>query len=373
MYPHLFSELSIQGLTLKNRIIMAPLYLAWAGEDGMVSEALLEHYQLMAKSGVAMVVAENASVAHPLGSGSNRTLRIDTDEAIHGLARLAKTIKAEGALACLQINHAGRFAYADQDSIAPSDITTFGRPSRGMSVEEIKQVIEQFGAAAKRVKAAGFDMVEVHGGTGYLLSQFLSPRTNQRSDAYGGRLENRGRLALEVVEKAKSMVGDMPVGYRFLADELLPDGLRLEESCQFAQTLAQKGVAYISVMGGTYESWALPEIIRTTKEPGYMLDLAARVREVVDVPVVAAGRIKTGKLAEEAIASGKTDLIGLARVLWADPDWPHKVREGQEDAIRHCNPACGDACIRLITKVRPAICASWPAEKKKEWRQKLAW
>ena len=160
MYPHLFSELSIQGLTLKNRIIMAPLYLAWAGEDGMVSEALLEHYQLMAKSGVAMVVAENASVAHPLGSGSNRTLRIDTDEAIHGLARLAKTIKAEGALACLQINHAGRFAYADQDSIAPSDITTFGRPSRGMSVEEIKQVIEQFGAAAKRVKAAGFDMVE---------------------------------------------------------------------------------------------------------------------------------------------------------------------------------------------------------------------
>ena len=177
MYPHLFSELSIQGLTLKNRIIMAPLYLAWAGEDGMVSEALLEHYQLMAKSGVAMVVAENASVAHPLGSGSNRTLRIDTDEAIHGLARLAKTIKAEGALACLQINHAGRFAYADQDSIAPSDITTFGRPSRGMSVEEIKQVIEQFGAAAKRVKAAGFDMVEVHGGTGYLLSQFLSPRT----------------------------------------------------------------------------------------------------------------------------------------------------------------------------------------------------
>lgn len=375
MYPHLFSAIKIQDFTLKNRLIMAPLYLAWAGNDGLVSEALVEHYQLMAKSGVAMVVVENASVDHPLGSGSNRTLRIDTDEAIAGLARLAKTIKAEGALACLQINHAGRFAYADQDSVAPSAITTFGRSSRGMSIDEIKEVIEQFGAAAARVKAAGFDMVEVHGGTGYLLSQFLSPRTNQRSDQYGGSLENRQRFPLEVVAQVKSIVGDMPIGYRFLADELLPDGLHLEDSCQFAQTLAQSGIAYMSVMGGTYESWGLPEIIQQCKEPGHMIDLAARIRAVVakEVPVVAAGRIRTGKLAEETLAAGKADLIALARVLWADPDWPHKVRKGREDAIRHCNPNCGDACVRMITKVRPAVCASWPSEKKKEWRHKLAW
>ncbi len=372
IYPNLFSEIRIQHLNLKNRLIMAPLYLAYASEGGLVSDALLEHYRLMAKSGVAMVVVENASVDHPLGSGSNRTLRADTDEAINGLARLAKTIKAEGAIACLQINHAGRFAYASDDSIAPSDITTFGRPSRGMTDEEIKQVIDQFAAAAARVRKAGFDMVEVHGGTGYLLAQFLSPRTNQREDAYGGNLEKRQRFPLEVVEKVREKVGSMPVGYRFLADELLPDGLQLEDSCQFARELAARGVAYISVMGGTYESWALPEIIQQCKQPGHMLDLAAAIRAEVEVPVVGAGRIATGALADEAIASGKTDLIGLARVLWADPEWPQKVRDGREDAITHCNPACGDSCTRMITKVLPPVCASWPSAKKKEWRNKLA-
>ncbi|MDO5675104.1 MAG: NADH:flavin oxidoreductase [bacterium] len=371
-YPHLFSEINIQGLSLKNRLIMAPLYLAYAGEGGLVSDAILEHYQLMAASGVAMVVVENASVDHPLGSGSNRTLCADTDEALEGLSRLAQTIKAEGALACLQINHAGRFAYATEDSVAPSAITTFGRPSRGMSVDEVKTVIALFAAAAARVKAAGFDMVEVHGGTGYLLSQFLSPRTNQRGDAYGGSPEKRQRLPLEVVEKVQEAVGSMPVGYRFLADELLPDGLQLEDSCRFARKLAETGIAYISVMGGTYESWALPEIIQQCKEPGHMLDLAAGIRQEVQVPVVGAGRIATGALAEEAIATGKADLIGLARVLWADPQWPQKVQEGREDAIIHCNPACGDSCVRMITKVLPPVCAGWPSKKKKEWRQKLA-
>ncbi|NQS70955.1 MAG: NADH:flavin oxidoreductase [Desulfobulbaceae bacterium] len=371
MYPNLFSEIQIQELRLKNRLIMAPLYLAWANEGGLVNDVLLEHYQLMAKSGVAMVVVENASVDHPLGSGSNRTLRADTDEAIPGLARLAETIKAEGALACLQINHAGRFAYASEDSLAPSDITTFGRPSRSMTTDEINQVIAQFAAAAGRVKAAGFDMVEVHGGTGYLLSQFFSPRTNQRDDAYGGSLEKRQRLPLEVVEKVQEAVGNMPVGYRFLADELLPDGLQLEDSCRFARKLSERGIAYISVMGGTYESWALPEIIQQCKQPGHMLNLAAGIRKEVQVPVVGAGRIATGALAEEAIVTGKADLIGLARVLWADPQWPEKVRTGREDTINHCKPACGDSCIRMITKVRPALCASWPFEKKKAWRAKL--
>lgn len=363
MYTHLFSRISLGGRELKNRLIMAPLYLGYAGEGGTVSELLLEHYGLMAKSGVAMVVVENATVDHPAGSGSHRTLRADTDENLAGLTQLADTIKEQGALACLQINHAGRFAGATQEALAPSAVETFGRIPKALNEGEIRAIVRKFAEAALRVKKAGFDMVELHGGTGYLLAEFVSPRTNKRDDIYGGSLENRQRFPLEVLAEVKASVGDFPVGYRFLADEWMQDGLGLAESRQFARRLAASGVAYISVMGGTYESFFLPEIVRRSRTPGYMVDLAAAVKKEVDVPVIAAGRIATGVLAEGILAEGKADLIGLARVLWADPEWPHKVREGREGDIVHCNPDGDDTCMKLVMKGKPAFCVRWPREK----------
>ena len=372
MYHHLFSEITIQGLTLKNRITMAPLYLGYAGEGGTVSPMLLDHYRLMAKSGAAMVVVENSTVDHPTGSGSNRTLRADTDHNLDGLKRLAETIQKEGALACLQINHAGRFAHAAPEPIAPSAVETFGRTPRALERAEIEGIIDQYAHAASRAKAAGFHMVELHGGTGYLLAQFLSPRTNRRTDEYGGSLENRQRFALEVVKRVKEAVGSFPVGYRFLAEEWLPDGLQLEESRPFAKRLAQAGIAYISVMGGTYESFPLPEIAERSKQEGYMLNLAEEIRAEVDVPVIGAGRLATGAFADRAIGQGKVDLIGLARVLWADPQWPKKVRDGRETEIVHCNPACKDACMQMLMKGNPAYCVEWPPEKMKAWKAKFA-
>jgi 2,4-dienoyl-CoA reductase (NADPH2) len=372
VFSHLFSEIEVQGLTLKNRLTMAPLYLGYAGEGGTVSEMLLDHYRLMAQSGVAMVVVENATVDHPVGSGSNRTLRVDSDASLEGLSRLAATIKREGALACLQINHAGRFAHAAETPVAPSAVETFGHLPRALERNELTDIIEKYASAAARTLSAGFDMVELHGGTGYLLAQFLSPRTNRRSDEYGGNLDNRQRFALEVLDAVKRTVGDFPVGYRFLADEWLPDGLQLAESQQFAASLSRAGVAYISVMGGTYESFSLPEIVARSKAEGYMLDLAAAVRARVDVPVIAAGRMSSGACAEEAIARGKTDLVGLARVLWADPRWPHKVREGREAEIVHCNLDCGEACMHMVMRGRPAFCVAWLSEKMKRWKGKFA-
>ena len=371
MYPHLFSEFTIEGLTLKNRLTMAPLYLGYAGQGGTVSDMLLAHYRLMAQSGVAMVVVENATVDHPTGSGSNRTLRVDTDDNLDGLRQLAATIKQEGARACLQINHAGRFAHATEHPVAPSAVNTFGRMPEALKKIEIDRIVDKYATAAARAKAAGFDMVELHGGTGYLLAQFLSPRTNRRTDEYGGSRENRQRFALEVLARVKAAVDGLPVGYRFLADEWLPDGLHVEESCQFAHRLARAGIAYVSVMGGTYESFSLPDIVEKSKQEGYMLDLAAAVRSAVDVPVVAAGRLATGAFANQAIADGKTDLIGLARVLWADPDWPQKVRDGREAQILHCNPDCSDACMHMVMKGRPAFCVAWPAGKMKAWKAKF--
>lgn len=371
MYDHLFSEIAVDGLALKNRLTMAPLYLGYAGDGGTVSDVLLEHYRLMAQSGVALVVVENCTVDFPRGSGSAKTLRADTADNLEGLKLLSRTIRQEGALACLQINHAGRFASAAAVPLAPSDVETFGRVPEALDHSGIQRVIEQFAGAAKLCQSAGFDMVELHGGTGYLLAQFLSPRTNRRTDAYGGSLHNRQRFALEVVAAVRQAIGDFPVGYRFLADEWMPDGLQLAESRQFARSLADSGVAYISVMGGTYESFRLPQVVERSRQPGYMLDLAAAIKSQVDVPVIAAGRLATGAVAEKALAEGQCDLIGLARVLWADPQWPRKVRTGREAEIVHCNPDCGDACQQMVMKGRPALCVQWPAEKMKVWKAKF--
>jgi len=371
MYSRLFSGIVVGGVKLRNRLTMAPTYLGYAGQGGTVSRMLLDHYRLMAQSGVAMVVVENSTVDFAVGSGSTRTIRADSDAFLDGLKQLAQVLQKEGALACLQINHAGRFAAAASEPVAPSAVDTFGRTPKALDKGGIAHIQDQFAGAALRAKRAGFDMVELHGGTGYLLSEFLSPRTNKRSDAYGGTLENRQRFALEVLKKVKAAVGDFPVGYRFLADEWLPDGLTLAESTEFAKSLADAGIAYISVMGGTYESFSLPEIVQRSKQPAYMLDLAAAVKSRVEVPVICAGRFSSGHIAEKALSDRKTDLIGLARVLWADPEWPEKVRSGREAEIIPCDPNCPDACMQMVMKGRPAVCVQWPPEKTKAWKVKF--
>ncbi|MDY6792092.1 MAG: NADH:flavin oxidoreductase [Thermodesulfobacteriota bacterium] len=370
MYTHLFSELNVGGVTLKNRLTMAPLYLGYAGDGGTVSQLLLEHYRLMAKSGVAMIVVENSTIDHPTGSGSDRTLRSDTDENNDGLKKLSSTIKQEGCVACLQINHAGRFAGVNQP-VAPSAVETFGKVPQALNKADIRKVVNQFADAALRVKNTGFDMVELHGGTGYLLAQFLSPRTNQRNDEYGGSLENRQRFALEVVNAVKNKVGDFPVGYRFMADEWLPDGLQLDESVRFARSVESEGIAYLSVMGGTYESFFLPDIISKSRENGYMVDLSAAVKNKVHIPVIAAGRIATGSLAESILEEKKADLIGLARVLWADPQWPEKIMQGKENDIVHYDPGCGDTCMKLVMKRKPAFCVRWNHDKLVKWKNRM--
>jgi len=372
MHPHLFSKVMVGGKELKNRITMAPLYLGYAGEGGTVSELCLDHYELMAKSGVGMVVVENATVDYPTGSGSNRTLRADTDANLEGLTRLATTIKKQGTVACLQINHAGRFAGITDPALAPSAVQTFGRMPRALTIDEMQNIAKKFAEAAVRVKKAGFDMVELHGGTGYLLSSFVSPRTNKRDDAYGGSPENRQSFPLEVVKEVRASVGNFPVGYRFLADEWLPDGLKISESVQYAKALAAAGVAYLSVMGGTYESFFLPHVTQASRKDGYMVDLAAAVKKAVKVPVIAAGRISNGAFAESVIKEGKADLIGLARVLWADPEWPSKVKEGRDDDIIHCASECDDTCTKLVTKGKLAFCVRWNHQKLQEWKEKKA-
>ena len=364
-YPNLFKPLKLDGVRLKNRMTMAPLYLGYAASGGKVSPLMLRHYKRMAQSGAAMIVVENASIT-PKGSGSPRNLRCDHDRYLKGLEKLAHAIKKEKAIASLQINHAGRFAFVAH-SVGPSAVPTFGKTPHPLTKKEITTIQKQYAKAALRVQRAGFHMVELHGGTGYLLSQFVSPRTNKRTDDYGGPIENRIKFPLEVLKRVKDLVGNFPVGYRFLADEWLPDGLHVEESRVLARALEENGVAYISVMGGTYESFFLPEIIEKSRKPGYMVSLAHGIKKEVNIPVITAGRISTPALAEKTLKEEKADLIGLARMLWVDPEWPSKAREGRDRSILKCSPKC-DACFQRVMKGKPAFCIRWSKQKRNEYK-----
>ena len=240
-----------------------------------------------------------------------------------------------------------------------------------MTRKEIHTIERQFAAAARRVKDAGFDLVELHGGTGYLLAQFASPRTNLREDLYGGSFDNRIRFPLEVLRRVKDAVGDFPVGYRLLADEWLPDGFDLEEAAALARALEEDGVSYLSVMGGTYESFFLPEVVEMSKKPGYMVSLAHRIKKVVKIPVITAGRISTPARAEAILQAKDADLIGLARMLWVDPRWPKLARQGLDRQIRKCSPKC-NACMEAVMKGKPAICPHWDKETRRWHREMLA-
>ena len=386
-FPQLFKPFAIQSVQLKNRITMAPLFTGYAHSDGSVSRLTLHHYKTLARGGAAMIVVANA-VVDQSGMLSRYSLRVDDDQFLPGLRRLAETIKQEGASAVLQINHGGRFSRG-KDIYAPSSVSiidinigafykTALKPKnlqhlwsllseafqqraqrlKVMTLADIKRIIEAYTRAASRAKASGFDMVEIHGGTGYLPVQFLSPRTNKRKDEYGGSLENRMRFPLELFRSVKDGVGpDFPVGYRFLADEWLKGGFSLKEAKVFAERLSDLKVDYLSVTGGTYESFFDPEVIKKSNEPGYMVCLAEEIKPLVGCPVITSGRIVTPELAEDILEQGKADLIGLARPLFADPLWPQKAHAGKQSAIVPCEN-CG-ICFQMIVTDRPALCSQW--------------
>jgi 2,4-dienoyl-CoA reductase-like NADH-dependent reductase (Old Yellow Enzyme family) len=233
-----------------------------------------------------------------------------------------------------------------------------------MTLEQISFIRECYGQAALRAKKAGFDMVELHGATGYLLVQFLSPRLNSRSDGYGGSLENRMRFPLEVVETVREFVGeDFPIGYRFLADELLAGGLHVKEAKIFANKLEKLGIAYISVTASSHESFFLRQVMNQTRKEGYAVSLATEIKAAVSsTPVITTGRIIRPALAEEILRDNKADLIGLARTLFADPLWPTKVLEGKEKNIIFCN--CCNACLLCVIRDEPVICSKWDNSKR---------
>lgn len=388
----LFNEFELGRIRLKNRLTMAPMFWGYAEEDGTVSKILRDCYEEIAAGGVGMIVVANA-VVDESGLMGSRVLRIDNDRFIPGLAGLAEKIKNNGAVPCLQLNHAGRWAKVerpfapspapmelpgdlvfsnlrkefsgrDQVRLANEFISRMMKCRQAMSLQEISFVEQQFGHAARRAREAGFDIVELHGATGYLLSQFLSPRSNRRSDEYGGELENRMKFPLEVLGRVRESVGeDFPVGYRFLADEWLDGGFGLDEAKIFAGRLEKAGVAYLSVTAGTYESFFLPQVLNECRQEGYIVPYSEAIKKAAPkIPIIASGRLIRADLIENILQKKSADLVGLARPLFADPLWPKKVFEGRERDIITCT-SC-NSCLLGVMRDEPAICARWEKVKK---------
>ncbi|HPU28787.1 MAG TPA: NADH:flavin oxidoreductase [Syntrophorhabdaceae bacterium] len=368
-YPNLFSPFRIKNLNLPNRITMAPMYVGYADPDGRVNDLVLEHYKRMGASGAALIVVENMCI-DPSGLGSPFMLRVDRDDYIEGLKKIADTIRNEGSYAFAQINHAGRYAYM-KDRIVPSPVKIGDIIPKEMTRDEILMMIKKYKEAAKRIKEAGFDGVELHGGTGYLLSQFISPRLNLRTDEFGGSFEGRMHFPLSVIEAVRGAVGnDYPVGYRFLADELFPGGFSLDEAIIFAKACVEKGIDYLSVMVGTHESFHMSPYVEMERNEGYMVPYAGAIKKALpETPVIAAGRIQTPQYADKVIKDGEADLIGLARVLFADPLWPKKAKGEIAEPIVACNPSCSQ-CMDMIMKGKRPYCSRWSKEKREEFLKK---
>jgi 2,4-dienoyl-CoA reductase (NADPH2) len=361
MKDPLFNPITIGGLEIKNRIYLPAMHMNMA-EDYMVTEKLVDFYAERARGGVGMISVGYATVDEL--SGSTMNIGAHKDEFIPGLRQLADGIKENGARSAVQLNHAGRYNFSfftgGKKPVAPSPVPSrmTKETPRELKIEEIVEIVESFAQAARRVKEAGFDAVEVLSGTGYLISEFLSPLTNLRTDEYGGSYDNRMRFGREVMQRVKAVTGsDYPLIVRMNGNDFMPGGQGRKELAVYAQALADVGVDALCINVGWHEA-RVPQI--TTSVPrGVFGYLAKGIKELVTVPVIASHRINDPATAREMIADGACDMVAMGRPLIADPYLPEKAATGREKEIVHCI-ACAQGCFDHLFKLKQVECLCNP-------------
>jgi dimethylglycine catabolism A len=356
MTSQLFTPKEIGSVTIRNRTVMPAMTTRLADREGFVTDATIAYFGARAKGGTGLVTVEMASPER-VGRHRFHELGIYDDRFLPGLRRLTEAIHAHGAKASIQLGHAGGHTRQDicgEPPIAPSAVPHYVFELRGetitpleMTQERIAQTVRAFVEAAARAKAANFDCVELHVAHGYLLSQFLCPEENHRTDEYGGSLANRSRISLEILRAVKAELHRFPVIFRLNVNDYFPNGLTFPEGLEVAKWAAVEGADALHVTAGHYRS--LPSAHMMTPPmncpEGIFLDYAARVKAEVSVPVIAVGRLGSPDIAMAAVDSGKTDFVALGRPLIADPDWVSKVQSGV--AVRRCL-----ACNRCVDEMR---------------------
>ena len=378
-FPHLFSPIKIGNLTVRNRIVNTAHGTNFA-KDHMVTDRHIFYHVERAKGGAGMGIMESTSVHPSYNIGVMDTIWSFDERNIPQFRRLSQAVHQYGAKILVQINHGGRHSVSGDSMLpqmAPSPIAAPELWEPGAEVphemdeEEILQLVQAFGRAAAVVKEGGMDGVELHGGHGNLIHQFMSPWVNQRLDGYGGSLENRLRFAYEVIGEVRRQVGDdFVVGMRVSGDEFLSGGLALDDMKDVSRRLAATGkLDYFNVSNSNYSNVRsmTAHIPPMYIAPAAFSYLWAEIKEAVDIPVIGIGRINSPDLAEWILEQGKVDMIGMVRELIADPHLPNKAREGRLDDIRTC-VACMQSCIGRLERKLLISCIYNPVSgREQEW------
>jgi len=363
-FKRLFEPGKIGTMELKNRVIAAPLEKSYANPDGSVTQQYIDYTTERAKGGVSLIIPESTYI-DPRGRGRIRQLGIYDDKLIPGLKRLTSAVHKYGAKVGMEIQFAGRqtsSSITGLQLVAPSPVpckVLTSEVPRELTIPEIHDLVKKFGEAARRAKKAGFDLIEIHGAHGYIVGQFLSPFSNQRTDDYGGTPEKRMRFPLEVVVEVRQVVGnDFPVAYRISADEYVEGGLTIDDVIPFVRRLEEAGVNLIDVSAGIYESmqWIVQPM---SFPPGCLVDLGKKIKKVLTIPVAIAGRINDPEVAEKILEEGNADFISIGRALHADPYFLKKARDEKLEDIRKC-PACMKCNDEVGTNL-PISCSINPA------------
>jgi 2,4-dienoyl-CoA reductase-like NADH-dependent reductase (Old Yellow Enzyme family)/thioredoxin reductase len=356
----LFEPVRIGNVELKNRLVMPPMGTDFADKDDSVTQRTIEYYRERARGGVGLVIVEGAYV-HRLGKGSAHQISLTDDGKISGLRKLAGAIRGEGTHAAIQLFHGGRQSSSmilRTQPVSASDIpcALLGEKPRPLTLEEIEETIEAFGEATRRIRDAGFEIVEIHAAHGYLINQFLSPLTNLRKDRYGGNFAGRTRFLVEIVQRIRKKVGGkFPVICRMNGSDYFEGGLTLPDAKEIAQVVEKAGVNAIHVSGGIYDSKNMESTSPMWLPRGFMVPLAHEIKQVVKIPVIAVGRINDIKLAEEIVEKGQADLVSMGRALITDPELPRKAMERRLKEIRSCI-ACNEGCINNLLLSKPVTC-----------------
>jgi 2,4-dienoyl-CoA reductase-like NADH-dependent reductase (Old Yellow Enzyme family)/thioredoxin reductase len=363
---HLLSPITIKNTEIPNRVVIPPMGTGLCNADATVNDALLAYMKRQAGSGAGLIISEITAV-HPSGIVSPFELGAYDDKFIPGLQKLADVMHAAGGKAAMQLHHAGReslYLLKKEKAIGPSALPSmiYGQPPKEMSLDQIQEIVDAFGNAALRAKHAGFDAVEVHGAHGYLLTQFLSQLSNQRTDQYGGSFAARARLVLEVIGDIREKVGDdFPILLRISAEEFIKNGYTVEDVISIIPDLIKAGVDVIHASIGTHGSPGGITSASAVHETGFNVWRAQKIKEAGSgLPVIAVGRFNDPRRADEVIARGDADFVAFGRQQLCDPDYLRKARQGRYEDIRICI-ACNQGCIeREMFEAKSVRCAINP-------------
>lgn len=370
----LFTPARLGALYLKNRMIASPVTPNFASPDGLVTERTLQFYQERARSGVAMVITEGAYI-HPTGKAYSHQLGIYHPILKDGLTRLVDTIHAEGALACIQLHHAGwrtKNYLTGHTPLSTQAETCYPNtpPAKELSTQQAEEIIRAFAVASKLAKDAGFDGVDIHGAHGYLITCFMSPANNHRTDRFGGASsKERMNFATELVKAIRAEVGrDFAVMMKISADEFIAEGYSIQDMKTMASILEEAGVDALTVSAGTtggsvpfdpdYPQYTMRTLPMGTPHNAFA-NFAAELKQMLSIPVIAVGKIHTAQDIETIVGGGMADFVALGRSLVADPEWVLKVKEGREMDIRPCI-ACNQGCFDRLANQQDIRCTVNP-------------